>query len=160
MHEHRGRLHLRVPLGDRGGPVYRLRPQYDAISSGPYHTCARRVDGAVFCFGNGGSGRLGNGQGVHQPGPVQAGAASNWERFAGGGSHTCGIKETGTLWCWGANNFGQLGIGGRTLLRGVRQRAERCQCNKDDESFHEPLRDETTSRTTEVGISTEMALPS
>ncbi|MFT3766505.1 MAG: EGF domain-containing protein [Minicystis sp.] len=99
------------PLGKVGDPHAGCDSRYAEIAAGAYHTCARRQDNAVFCFGNGGSGRLGNGITAHQPAPVQAGAASNWKRISGGTSHTCGIKQTGTLWCWGLGNNGQLGLG-------------------------------------------------
>jgi alpha-tubulin suppressor-like RCC1 family protein len=85
--------------------------RYDAISAHSNHTCARRIDGAVFCFGTGGSGRLGNGATLNQNRPVRAGAASNWERISVGGSHVCGIKTTGNAWCWGLGSSGQLGAG-------------------------------------------------
>ncbi|MBK8256113.1 MAG: hypothetical protein IPK82_26020 [Polyangiaceae bacterium] len=84
---------------------------YSEVSAGTYHTCVRRIDNAVLCFGNGGSGRLGNGLSANQNVPTQAGAAYNWKKVRAGGTHTCGIKDTGNIWCWGANSFGQLGLG-------------------------------------------------
>ena len=106
------------PPGTVGDPLTGCEARYTEITAGLYHTCARRMDDAAVCFGNGGSGRLGNGLSVNQPAPVQAGAASNWAHLSAGTSHTCGIKATGNLWCWGNNGFGQLGLGnnvGQTL---------------------------------------------
>lgn len=84
---------------------------YTEVTASLYHTCARRQDGAVMCFGNGSGGRLGNGLSTHQSAPVQAGAAANWKHIVAGGAHTCGIKDSDNLWCFGTNNFGQLGLG-------------------------------------------------
>ncbi|AKT37438.1 EGF domain-containing protein [Chondromyces crocatus] len=99
------------PSGTVGDPYTGCEARYTALSSGTYHACALRMDGAIVCFGAGGSGRLGNGLGASQPAPVRAGAASNWERLGAGAAHTCAIKQNGNLWCWGANNVGQLGVG-------------------------------------------------
>lgn len=109
-----GAFSCQCPSGSVGEPAAGAAgctALYAEVSSHSNHTCARRVDGAVVCFGNGSSGRLGNGLSTHQSAPVQAGSASNWKRVVAGGGHTCGIKETDNLWCWGANNFGQLGLG-------------------------------------------------
>jgi alpha-tubulin suppressor-like RCC1 family protein len=99
------------PPGTVGDPLTGCEARYSEITAGLYHTCARRLDDAAVCFGNGGSGRLGNGLSVNQAAPVQVGAASNWAHLSAGTSHTCGIKKTGNLWCWGNNGFGQLGLG-------------------------------------------------
>ena len=106
-----GGFECACPPGTIGDPLAACSARYGALTAGAYHTCALRTDGATLCFGNGGSGRLGNGQSAHQAAPVQAGAASNWAQVVAGTSHTCGIKETGNAWCWGANGSGQLGLG-------------------------------------------------
>ncbi len=102
------------PPGTVGDPFTGCEERWVEVTASLYHTCARRMDNAVFCFGNGGSGRLGNGLSTHQNKPVRAGAASNWQKLSAGGSHTCGIKDSGNLWCWGSNGFGQLGLGNTT----------------------------------------------
>ncbi len=99
------------PDGTVGDPNKGCEPRFTQVAAGAYHTCAVRADGSLYCFGNGGSGKLGNGLSEHQPAPVKAGAAANWKHVVAGSSHTCGIKDTGTLWCWGAGSFGQLGLG-------------------------------------------------
>ncbi len=102
------------PSGTVGDPFTGCEERWVEINASTYHTCAKRIDNAVFCFGNGGSGRLGNGATVHQAKPVRAGAAANWQTISAGSAHSCGIKETGNLWCWGSNGFGQLGLGNQT----------------------------------------------
>ncbi len=106
-----GSFECECPEGATGDPLVACTSNYVAVAAGLSHTCAIRSDGATMCFGNGRSGRLGNGQTVHQASPVQAGAASNWLKVVAGSAHTCGIKETSTLWCWGSSSFGQLGLG-------------------------------------------------
>lgn len=102
------------PSGTVGDALTGCEERWVEITASLYHTCARRIDNSIFCFGNGGSGRLGNGLGTHQSKPVRAGAAANWLHVSAGGTHTCGIKGTGNLWCWGSNGFGQLGLGNTT----------------------------------------------
>jgi alpha-tubulin suppressor-like RCC1 family protein len=74
-------------------------------------TCAVR-QGAVHCWGNGQSGRLGNGgiSGAKEPVPV-AGLPSTALRVAGGDAHFCAALEGGELRCWGRGTAGQLGDG-------------------------------------------------
>jgi alpha-tubulin suppressor-like RCC1 family protein len=87
-----------------------------ALSAGGFHTCARLTNGALYCWGDNGSGQLGDGTtvGKSMPAQVQNLGASVAEVSAGGslgGSHTCAILSGGTVWCWGANAYGQLGDG-------------------------------------------------
>lgn len=102
------------PMGFAGDPLTACEPRFLDVTAGTVHTCAVRSDLASVCFGNGGSGRLGNGLTAHQPEPTQAGAAFNWSTLRAGAGHTCGLKDSGTLWCWGSGGFGQLGLGTTT----------------------------------------------
>ena len=84
---------------------------WSKVSAGNAHTCAVRTNGRLFCWGDDGSGRLGNG-GADTPSnvPVQvAGAETNWLTIGAGGSHSCARKLTGRLYCWGDDTRGQLG---------------------------------------------------
>lgn len=109
-----GSFSCACPSGTVGDPLTGCEERWVELTASVYHTCARRMDNAVYCFGNGGSGRLGNGLSVHQSKPARAGAANNWKTVSAGTAHTCGIKDTGNLWCWGSNGFGQLGTGNTT----------------------------------------------
>lgn len=98
------RLDTGEPLGD-----------VDEISAGSLHTCAKRIDGTVWCWGRNDRKQLGMGPGQTQY-PVEIRMEDGYplqdvEHIAAGGNHTCAIVSDGSAWCWGDNSFGQLGNG-------------------------------------------------
>ena len=90
-----------------------------AISAGARHTCAILDDGSVRCWGNGGSGRLGNGSSDNvgddeTPGsvaPVDLGPGRTATSISAGDNHSCAILDDGGVRCWGYGYSGQLGYG-------------------------------------------------
>ncbi|QJR16127.1 RCC1 domain-containing protein [Usitatibacter palustris] len=79
------------------------------VSTGAFFNCGIS-NGAAYCWGYGGQGRLGNGSGsnINTPSPVTGmGSGVSW-LSAGNGMHACGLGNAGPV-CWGANNAGQLG---------------------------------------------------
>ncbi len=92
-----------------------------AISAGAGHTCAVLDNGAVRCWGNSSSGRLGYGNErnvgdtpTNTPGtagPVDLGAGRTAKAISAGGEHTCALLDDDNLRCWGYAAFGQLGYG-------------------------------------------------
>lgn len=93
-----------------GGPAV-------ALAVGYQHSCVILEDGAVRCWGDAGSGQLGNGDEedvglVNVPAdrdPAQLGGPA--KQIAAGGAHTCAVLEGEGVICWGTNQFGQLGYG-------------------------------------------------
>jgi alpha-tubulin suppressor-like RCC1 family protein len=88
------------------------------VAAGFRHSCARKNDGTLWCWGVNDNGELGNGTtmqtgyGVGTGTPVQVAAlGSNVLDVVAGGNHTCARKTDGTLWCWGENDHGELGNG-------------------------------------------------
>ena len=89
------------------------KPSSGLLSAGNYHTCAVK-SGALYCWGNNGNGRLGDGMTTPRAMPVPVSTmASGVSSVASGNSHTCAVKS-GALYCWGYNYYGQLGDGTTT----------------------------------------------
>jgi len=78
-----------------------------AVGSG--YTLALKTNNALWAWGGGDFGNLGNGTTASEFFPVQIGTATDWETVAADSVTSFGIKTDGTLWGWGQNTFGQLG---------------------------------------------------
>jgi len=119
-------------LGDGAPTVYRTRPvrvrvapggapfsSVVEVATGGYHTCARKTDGTVWCWGDNSSGQVGvpDMSLTPQSVPVQVFMSKDGPPLDGvvqlsaGVGYTCARKKEGTVFCWGANHDGQLGDG-------------------------------------------------
>jgi alpha-tubulin suppressor-like RCC1 family protein len=89
---------------------------WTSVTAGQYFTCATRIGGTLWCWGNNGYGELGIGSLTEQdlPQQVTTPAAGGWASVTAGFFHTCATRTDGTLWCWGYNSHGQLGLGNLT----------------------------------------------
>ena len=77
-------------------------------------SCAVR-SGALWCWGNGSFGRLGNRSTTNLPVPAEVtGLPAAARAVAIGWVHTCAIIGDGEVMCWGNGTRGQLGDGVRT----------------------------------------------
>lgn len=89
------------------------RPNVLEVGLGEIHTCARRPDGTVKCWGDDGQGQTGTGgvDGglVRTPTAVQG--VDDAAQLAAGGKHACVVRQGGKVSCWGFNLDGQLGNG-------------------------------------------------
>ncbi len=99
---------VKVPdLGGIGGRV----------AAGRSHSCARRSDGAVLCWGAADQLQLGKPAGwdsaaaVQVPNATGTGNLGDVVRLTAGGEATCAIEAKGLVTCWGANQWGQLANG-------------------------------------------------
>lgn len=91
------------------------------VAAGLGHTCARRSDGSVKCWGNNTSGQLGvedydsrgtlSGDMGDALDTVDLGTGRAAMHLSAGGDHTCALLDDATLKCWGNNIYGQLGLG-------------------------------------------------
>jgi hypothetical protein len=96
-----------------GGPApvqVSALPSATQIAAGTDDTCAVTRDGAIWCWGQNGFGKLGDGTMNNSPTPLQVTPlGTNVRQVTTGSGHTCALKTDGTTWCWGWNSNGQLG---------------------------------------------------
>ena len=86
-----------------------------AVSAGGNQTCAVKTHHTLWCWGDNGSGELGDGTTTSSDVPVQEHThASDWAAVSAGEDHTCAVKTDHSLWCWGGNGHGELGDGTTT----------------------------------------------
>jgi alpha-tubulin suppressor-like RCC1 family protein len=84
------------------------------ITAGNDFTCALSSAGAVYCWGLGTSGQLGNNASSTSSVPVAVytgGALSGVTvtDIGAGNLHACALGSNGAAYCWGYNGFGELG---------------------------------------------------
>ncbi len=71
-------------------------------------TCAFTSGGAVYCFGHGGEGEIGNSQTQDQSTPVQLGIPATIVEISVGQQHVCAVDSNNLMWCWGDGNDNRL----------------------------------------------------
>ena len=83
----------------------------EALALADEHSCARRADGTVTCWGANNHGELGTGEaGDSETTPVETlRIGATFSSIGSGHDHTCGLQSNGSLWCWGYAPFGPLG---------------------------------------------------
>lgn len=94
------------PVQVAGGQTWKM-----ITTSTNGHSCGIRSDNRLFCWGNGGLGRLGTGNTSNQSSPTEVNGGGTWIYVDAGTDHTCAIKTDNTGWCWGSDTTGQLGNG-------------------------------------------------
>ena len=104
------------PSGDQSTPteVSGALTTWTSVSAGSGHTCGRRTNGRLYCWGTDFHGALGDGPvlGDRQVPTLVAGGFTDWRQVTAGlSATTCGLRTNGRLYCWGWDNRGQLGNG-------------------------------------------------
>jgi alpha-tubulin suppressor-like RCC1 family protein len=97
-----------VPVRAAQGHVFKQ------LALGLWHTCGRKSDGTVWCWGYAGAratGPVAPPSGIVHPLPVQVTGIPPAQVVTAGYEHTCVLTNDGEAWCWGANFHGQLGRG-------------------------------------------------
>ena len=80
------------------------------VSAGGFHSGAIRSTGTAWCWGQGTSGRLGDGTTSSRSSPVSVvGGFTDWVQINAGPGHTLALRANGTLWAWGTASSGRLG---------------------------------------------------
>jgi alpha-tubulin suppressor-like RCC1 family protein len=93
-------------------PVAALGTTVLQVSVGGSHTCARRTDGSLWCWGSNGEGALGDGTTVSRSAPLPVVAlGTSVVEVAAASDMTCARRTDGSLWCWGSGYLGALGDG-------------------------------------------------
>ncbi|HEY8074213.1 MAG TPA: hypothetical protein VIF62_08890, partial [Labilithrix sp.] len=101
--------------GDDGGSEAGPPPPANIleVALGGTHTCARKPEGSVKCWGDDTQGQTGT-NGAGDGGAVLAATdtgVTDARHIASGKSHTCIIRNSGKVSCWGSDVSGQLGDG-------------------------------------------------
>ena len=91
-----------------------LGSEHIGTSTRGFHTCSRRSNYTLYCWGNNGDGQLGSTGAATKPSPTRATTLSTVTSLAVGGWHTCVLLQDKTARCWGYNSSGQLGNGTTT----------------------------------------------
>ncbi|HVY39747.1 MAG TPA: RCC1 repeat-containing protein [Polyangia bacterium] len=91
-----------------------------AIAAGAQHTCAVRSTGAVLCWGQNGTGQLGEGSMSSLAEPVPVTGLDTGLAVTAGTTFSCARTTDGAVFCWGDDHDGELGTGrGVTARRPV-----------------------------------------
>ncbi|MFL5401825.1 MAG: Ig-like domain-containing protein [Gemmatimonadales bacterium] len=84
---------------------------FSSLAAGfSWHSCGLTIGGDAYCWGEGGSGELGDGAQDHitlSPHPVLGGL--KFSTLTNGFVHTCGRTTAGKAYCWGDDHWGELG---------------------------------------------------
>ena len=81
------------------------------VALGYYHSCARRRDGSIRCWGDNFYGQIGDGVSTRVSAPTAVPGITNAVEIRAGGNTTCARLVDNTVRCWGSNSLGAVGDG-------------------------------------------------
>jgi alpha-tubulin suppressor-like RCC1 family protein len=87
---------------------------FSAITTTRSTSCGVSSSGAIYCWGGGLFGTLGNGTIVDRVTPATASGSVVFTAVTGGSEHLCALAADSTAYCWGFSSFGQAGIAPNT----------------------------------------------
>lgn len=82
---------------------------FKAIAAGNAHTCGVTTTGAIYCWGAGAWGQLGNTERTDQRVPVRVSGSNTYMAVSLGFDHSCALETDRRLFCWGSNAEWGLG---------------------------------------------------
>ena len=74
---------------------------WTTVASGREHSCARKDNGAIYCWGNNDEGELGTGDVQLRSMPAAVLSARAYAQLFAGGTTSCAITTSDELLCWG-----------------------------------------------------------
>jgi alpha-tubulin suppressor-like RCC1 family protein len=86
---------------------------FSALGGGRLHTCGL-AGGAVYCWGGGVYGQLGDGSRSANLVPGLVSGARTYTALGVGSEHNSALTTTGDVWGWGSNGTGESGDSSRT----------------------------------------------
>lgn len=81
------------------------------VRAGGSTSCGLVSDGTAYCWGNGGSGQLGDGGTGGRYEPFAVGGGFKFDSMSVGDGTVCALDSSGKAYCWGSGTSGQLGNG-------------------------------------------------
>ena len=81
------------------------------MAAGGNHTCVRRSDRTVACWGSNSRLQLGTGGVSSSTTPVTVSGLADVVDISAGLEHTCALREDGQALCWGSDQNESIGIG-------------------------------------------------
>lgn len=97
---------------------------FSSLTAGFAHSCGLTTAGTAWCWGNNGSGRLGDATTTQRTAPTAVAGGAAFTALSAGSEHTCARSTAGSAICWGRNAEGQVGDGttaARSSPVGVKQ---------------------------------------
>jgi alpha-tubulin suppressor-like RCC1 family protein len=91
--------------------INNIKFKENVISVNLRSSCGILENGSAMCWGDGGSGELGNGLDVDSNVPVYVSGNHVFNKISVGSSTVCAISVDGNVFCWGYNYQGKLGNG-------------------------------------------------
>ncbi|MBW2255857.1 MAG: tandem-95 repeat protein [Deltaproteobacteria bacterium] len=116
-HSTREPLPVQVCAAGETHPCGAFLTGVDVIRVGSVHSLALTATHALYAWGNGDKGELGDGNDTDSYVPVQVLGAdgvnydSDWEEIVAGRGYNLARKQDNSVWSWGSNSSGQLGLG-------------------------------------------------